>query len=137
MKKFGCKHIIFSSSATIYCSSNDFPINENGMDWLYKNCSTTAQRGALDWAPKFEENLTPLIEECYENVKNNNEVKRVIECNSDKNYRENLNKELKDISKQEMWDVASQLRKIKSEIEQHNNIHEYKTFKWNGIYYDN
>ena len=112
-------------------------INEKGMDWLYKNCSTTAQRGALDWAPKFEEKLTPLIEECYENVKNNIEVKRVIECNSNENYREELDKELDLIKKQEMWDVANQIRKIKKEINTHNCTNNYRTYRYNGIYYDN
>ena len=112
-------------------------INENGMDWLYKNCSTTAQRGALDWAPRFEENLTPLIENCYNSVKNNNEVKRVIESNSDTNYRYNLNKELEVISKQEMWDVAKQLRKIKKDVEKVKGIKEYTTYRWNGVHFDN
>lgn len=43
-------------------------ISEKGMDWMYSNCSTTAQRGALDWAPKFKEVLKPVIEDCYEKV---------------------------------------------------------------------
>ena len=107
------------------------------MDWLYKNCSTTAQRGALDWAPKFEEKLTPLIEECYENVKNNTEVKRVIECNSNENYREELDKELDLIKNQEMWDVGNQIRKIKKDINKHNLTNNYRTYRYNGVYYDN
>src|SRR5699024_11920650 len=28
-------------------------IAENGMDWMFANCSTTAQRGALDWEVQF------------------------------------------------------------------------------------
>lgn len=28
-------------------------VAENGMDWMYANCSTTAQRGALDWWKRF------------------------------------------------------------------------------------
>ena len=27
----------------------DPPGGQNGMDWMYANCTTTAQRGALDW----------------------------------------------------------------------------------------
>ena len=54
-------------------------ISEKGMDWLYANCSTTAQRGALDWAPKFEKVLKPVIEQCYEEVLNGSEVQRVID----------------------------------------------------------
>ena len=112
-------------------------ISENGMDWLYKNCSTTAQRGALDWAPRFEEKLTPLIEECYSSVKNNTEAKRVIEANSNTNYREKLDLELESIKKQEMWDVGGQIRQIKNKIESHNINNNYRTYRYNGVYYDN
>tara|TARA_B100000787_G_C16193227_1_gene298885 strand:+ start:758 stop:1864 length:1107 start_codon:yes stop_codon:yes gene_type:complete len=112
-------------------------INENGMDWLYKNCSTTAQRGALDWAPKFEETLTPMIEDCYESVKNQTEVKRVIDSNSNVNYREELDAELDLIKKQEMWDVGNQIRQIKKNIDAHNINNNYRTYRYNGVYYDN
>ena len=88
-------------------------ISDKGMDWLYSNCSTTAQRGALDWAPKFEKVIKPLIEECYESVKSGKEVKRVIESNESHNYRENLYKELSDISKQELWKTAKKLRPLR------------------------
>lgn len=88
-------------------------IADKGMDWLYANCSTTAQRGALDWAPKFEKVLKPVIEECYNEVKNGNEVANVVKANSDPNYRENLTKELNTISKQELWQVASKLRNLR------------------------
>ena len=91
-----------------------FPlISEQGMDWLYSNCSTTAQRGALDWAPKFEKNIQPLIEQCYDEVKNGNEANKSIISNSDEKYRENLNKELEAINNQELWQVAKQLRKFR------------------------
>jgi ketol-acid reductoisomerase len=91
-----------------------FPlISAQGMDWLYSNCSTTAQRGALDWAPKFEEQLTPLIESCYSEVLNGNEATKSILCNSQENYREVLNKELEIINNQELWQVAKQLRKFR------------------------
>lgn len=109
-------------------------INEKGMDWLYSNCSTTAQRGALDWAPKFEETLTPLIEECYDSVISNKEVERVIQSNSDVNYRDNLNNELEAIANQEMWDVGRQLREIKDKLK--NNEDNYRTYRWNGIHFD-
>ena len=89
-------------------------INENGMDWLYKNCSTTAQRGALDWAPKFEKVLKPVIEECYESVENETEIMRLIDCNHDKNYKETLSNELDDLSNQEMWKIKKQISDIKN-----------------------
>ena len=95
-------------------------INENGMDWLYKNCSTTAQRGAIDWSKKFEKQLGPMIQECYESVKDETEVKRIIECNSNPRYNEILQDELTEISNQEMWQIKKQLKKLKNE-------------KWNGF----
>ena len=91
-----------------------FPlISEKGMDWLYANCSTTAQRGALDWAPKFEKVLKPVIEDCYHKVENGEEADIVIKANSDNNYREKLNKELDDMANQELWEVARYLRKLR------------------------
>lgn len=54
-------------------------INEQGMDWLYSNCSTTAQRGPLDWAPNFERVLKPLIYKCYRSIETGIEAKNVIE----------------------------------------------------------
>jgi ketol-acid reductoisomerase len=96
-------------------------IDENGMDWLYKNCSTTAQRGAIDWAHVFEPKLTDMIQECYDSVKNETEVKRIIECNEDPNYDEVLKADLDAISQQEMWEIKQEIKKLKS-----NN-------KWNGF----
>lgn len=92
-----------------------YPLIENkGMDWMYENCSTTAQRGALDWAPKFEKCLSGLIEECYLEVKNGNEAQRVIDSNSDNSYREKLDQELKEIKEQELWQVAQIVRKLRA-----------------------
>ena len=88
--------------------------SDKGMDWLYKNCSTTAQRGALDWAPKFEEVLKPVIEDCYKSVVNGDEVKNVIEKNSDPEYRSKLDSELRVISDHELWRAAKELRKFRS-----------------------
>lgn len=88
-------------------------INEKGMDWLYSNCSTTAQRGALDWAPRFESVLKPVIQKCYNDVKWGTEAHRVITTNSKPEYREELNKELDNMRNQEIWQVAEQLRKLR------------------------
>ena len=96
-------------------------IDENGMDWLYKNCSKTAQRGAIDWANVFEPQLTPMIQQCYDSVKNENEVKRLIECNENPDYDTILNQELDDISQQEMWQIKQKIKDLKSNT------------KWNGF----
>ena len=88
-------------------------INENGMDWMYANCSTTAQRGALDWAPKFEKVLTPVIEECYKSVKAGKESQIAIDSNSQPDYREKLEKELKQIYDSELWTAGRILRPLR------------------------
>ena len=90
-------------------------VAENGMDWMYANCSTTAQRGALDWAPKFKDTLKPVIEECYQKVVSGEEAKRAIESNSKSDYRETLKKELSAIDNQEMWVAGKKLRKLRPE----------------------
>ena len=91
-----------------------FPlISDKGMDWLYANCSTTAQRGALDWAPRFEKVLKPVIQECYDNVVSGKEADIVISNNSSDDYREKLDKELAEINNQEIWQTASLLRKFR------------------------
>jgi ketol-acid reductoisomerase len=90
-----------------------FPlIHDNGMDWMFENCSTTAQRGALDWAPKFEKVIKPVIRECYEEVKNGNEIKKVVTINSNPNYRYELKKELKSISNSSLWNTRRLIKKI-------------------------
>lgn len=90
-------------------------IGENGMDWMYANCSTTAQRGALDWAPRFEKVIKPVIEECYQSVQSGNEARITIEANSKKDYREKLNAELKTMADQEMWQAGRVLREFRPE----------------------
>ncbi len=90
-------------------------IGEKGMDWMYANCSTTAQRGALDWAPKYYKVIKPVVEECYKSVKAGTEAKIAIESNSKPDYRDNLNKELTDLANQEMWQAGKILREFRPE----------------------
>ena len=63
-------------------------VAENGMDWMFANCSTTAQRGALDWAPRFRDAVAPVFDELYESVVTGKETRRVLEANSAPDYRE-------------------------------------------------
>jgi ketol-acid reductoisomerase len=88
-------------------------INERGMDWMYANCSTTAQRGALDWAPRFEAVLKPVIEECYQSVISGKESAKAIAANSRTDYREGLQKELAVIDQSEMWTAGRVLRPLR------------------------
>ncbi|MCA9426274.1 MAG: ketol-acid reductoisomerase, partial [Candidatus Omnitrophica bacterium] len=76
-------------------------IGENGMDWMYANCSTTAQRGALDWFKKFRDASKPVFEDLYDSVKTGKEAERVIEVNSAPDYREKLQVELDEIHNSE------------------------------------
>ena len=90
-------------------------VSEKGMDWMYSNCSTTAQRGALDWAPKFKNVLKPVINECYEKVVSGEEARISISSNSKSDYRAQLDKELEEINNQEMWLAGKQLRPLRPE----------------------
>src|SRR3989338_4121159 len=90
-------------------------IGEKGMDLMYANCSTTAQRGALDWAPRFEKAIKPVIEECYKSVQTGNEARITIEANSKSDYRPKLEKELETMANQEMWQAGKILREFRPE----------------------
>ena len=88
---------------------------EKGMDWMYANCSTTAQRGALDWAPRFHDAIKPVMEWLYYSVKTGNEAQISIDSNSKPDYREKLNEELKAMRESEMWQAGVTVRKLRPE----------------------
>src|SRR5215467_2815743 len=90
-------------------------IAENGMDWMYANCSATAQRGALDWFQRFRDAARPVFEELYRRVEAGDETRRVLEANSRKDYREQLEKELKAIADSEMWQAGTVVRSLRPE----------------------
>jgi ketol-acid reductoisomerase len=90
-------------------------IAENGMDWMYANCSTTAQRGALDWFSRFRDAAKPVFEELYRRVEAGDETRRVLESNSRPDYREQLEKELKVIADSEMWQAGQVVRSLRPE----------------------
>jgi len=90
-------------------------VAENGMDWMFSNCSTTAQRGALDWAPKFRDAVAPVFDDLYQKVISGQETKRVLEANSAPDYREKLQKELDVIKNSEMWTTGATVRSLRPE----------------------
>jgi ketol-acid reductoisomerase len=90
-------------------------IGENGMDWMYANCSTTAQRGALDWFRKFRDAAKPVFEQLYQKVADGSETRRVLEANSRPDYRQQLEKELKEIAESEMWKAGTVVRSLRPE----------------------
>ncbi len=90
-------------------------VGENGMDWMYSNCSTTAQRGALDWRPRFKKAVAPVFEELYDSVKTGKETEIVIRVNSAPDYWEKLQEELKAIRESEMWQAGAAVRSLRPE----------------------
>ena len=87
----------------------------NGMDWMYASCSSTAQRGALDWAPKFRDAVAPIFETLYKSVVDGKETKRVLEANSAPDYRQKLDKELAAMRNSEMWQAGTVVRSLRPE----------------------
>ena len=90
-------------------------VAENGMDWMFSNCSTTAQRGALDWSPKFRDAVVPVFEELYQKVTSGEETKRVLEANSAPDYRQQLDQELDVLKNSEMWKTGATVRSLRPE----------------------
>lgn len=90
-------------------------IGENGMDWMYANCSQTAQRGALDWKGRFKKAVEPVFKELYESVASGKEAKRVIETNSKPDYPQKLAEELRQIRDSEMWQAGAKVRELRPE----------------------
>src|SRR5687767_9735394 len=90
-------------------------VAENGMDWMYANCSTTAQRGALDWRHKFRDAVAPVFEELYDSVATGKEAERTIKLNSQPDYRVKLEAELKELRESEMWQAGAVVRELRPE----------------------
>ena len=88
-------------------------VDENGMDWMYSNCSATAQRGALDWRPRFAEAVIPVFEDLYARVKDGRECERVLESTGGVNYKAELEKELKELRESEIWQAGEQVRRLR------------------------
>lgn len=90
-------------------------IGKNGMDWMFASCSTTAQRGALDWSKKFEEAVKPMFGELYQRVRDGAETRRVLESCSAPDYRQQLERELQEWKTSEMWEAGRAVRSLRPE----------------------
>lgn len=88
---------------------------QKGMDWMYANCSTTAQRGALDWMGPFHDAIKPVVEKLYHSVKTGNEAQISIDANSKPDYRIGLEEELKALRESEMWRAGAVVRQLRPE----------------------
>jgi ketol-acid reductoisomerase len=85
------------------------------MDWMYSNCSATAQRGALDWKDRFRDAVAPVFDALYESVVTGKETQIVLDAGKDPNYREKLQKELEVIHNSEMWRAGAAVRDLRPE----------------------
>jgi ketol-acid reductoisomerase len=90
-------------------------VAEKGMDWMFANCSTTAQRGALDWAPRFRDAVAPVFDQLYDRVKSGAETRRVLQANSTPDYRQKLDRELAAMHDSEMWRAGAAVRSLRPE----------------------
>lgn len=88
---------------------------QKGMDWMYANCSTTAQRGALDWMTPFHDAVKPVLERLYKSVEDGEEAQRSIDSNSQPDYRERLNEELRRMRESELWQAGATVRRLRPE----------------------
>jgi len=90
-------------------------VDKNGMDWMYANCSTTAQRGALDWRHQFRKAVEPVFDWLYESVVSGEQTRIVLESNSAPDYREKLGEELREMRESEMWRAGAAVRSLRPE----------------------
>jgi len=90
-------------------------VDQNGMDWMYENCSATARRGALDWRHRFREAVLPVFEDLYESVVSGEETRIVLEANSAPDYKEKLDAELREMRESEMWRAGAAVRSLRPE----------------------
>jgi len=88
-------------------------VDEKGMDWMYSNCSATAQRGALDWRPKFKDATLPVFYELYKRVQSGEECARVLKSTGAPNYKEVLDAELSELGNSELWRTGAAVRKLR------------------------
>jgi ketol-acid reductoisomerase len=88
-------------------------VDENGMDWMYSNCSATAQRGALDWRPKFKAATLPVFKDLYKRVKSGEECVRVLKSTGSSDYKKLLDTELREMGNSELWRAGAAVRKLR------------------------
>jgi ketol-acid reductoisomerase len=93
-------------------------VSENGMDWMFANCSSTAQRGALDWKPEFKKAVMPVFARLYEAVASGAETRRVITTGSKPDYKAQLGKELAEIGNSEMWLAGKATRALRPKTQE-------------------
>jgi len=83
------------------------------MDWMYANCSATAQRGALDWKGKFRKAVKPVFDVLYKRVASGEETRRVLQTCGKPDYQQQLSKELSIMANSEMWQAGKATRALR------------------------
>ncbi|MGD9048868.1 MAG: ketol-acid reductoisomerase [Anaerolineae bacterium] len=90
-------------------------VDQNGMDWMYENCSATARRGALDWRHQFRDAVMPVFTDLYESVVSGEETRIVLKANAAPDYKEKLDEELREMRESEMWQAGAAVRSLRPE----------------------
>lgn len=90
-------------------------VAQNGMDWMYANCSTTAQRGALDWRHEFRRAVEPVYDKLYRSVVSGEQTRIVLAANSAPDYKQKLEIELREMRESEMWQTGAAVRALRPE----------------------
>ena len=90
-------------------------VDQNGMDWMYENCSATARRGALDWRHRFRDAVMPVFEDLYQSVVSGEETRIVLKANAAPDYKEKLDEELREMRESEMWQAGAAVRSLRPE----------------------
>ena len=88
-------------------------VDQNGMDWMYENCSATARRGALDWRHQFRKAVEPVFDWLYESVASGEQTRIVLASNSAPDYKEKLDAELREMRESEMWRTGAAVRALR------------------------
>jgi ketol-acid reductoisomerase len=92
-------------------------VDQNGMDWMYNNCSETARIGALRWKERFRDCVRPLFDSLYELVASGEEVKIVLEKSTEPDYAKKLADELAAMGNSEMWKAGKTVRSLRPDSE--------------------
>jgi ketol-acid reductoisomerase len=104
-------------------------VDQNGMDWMYANCSTTAQRGALDWRHEFRKAVEPVFDRLYESVVSGEQTRIVLAANSAPDYKEKLEEELREMRESEIVSACFVLR----DRETRNTKHVEEEKRWTKV----
>ena len=88
-------------------------VDENGMDWMYSNCSQTAQHGALKWRPIFRKAVEPVFKRLYASTKKMQEAREVIRDTGRADYKKVMAAKLQAMHDSEMWKAGEAVRALR------------------------